>query len=103
MILLNPGPVNTTARVTAAMSRGDLCHREPEFSDLLDAVRTKLVRAFVPGADWVAVPLTGSGTLALESAVSSSVAPGRKMLVLENGVYGKRYLPPDTLKICLEL
>lgn len=90
MILLNPGPVNTTARVTAAMSRGDLCHREPEFSDLLDAVRTKLVRAFVPGADWVAVPLTGSGTLALESAVSSSVAPGRKMLVLENGVYGAR-------------
>ncbi|MDG2308368.1 MAG: alanine--glyoxylate aminotransferase family protein [Candidatus Binatia bacterium] len=90
MILLNPGPVNVSPRVTQAMSRGDLCHREPEFSDLLEAVRSKLIRAFAPKGDWVAVPLTGSGTLALEAAVSSSVAVGRKMLVVVNGVYGAR-------------
>ncbi len=90
MILLNPGPVNTSARVTAALARGDLCHRESEFSDLLEAVRVKLVRAFAPGSDWTAVPLTGSGTLALEAAVSSSVTPGHKMLVVDNGVYGAR-------------
>jgi len=90
MILLNPGPVNVSRRVTEAMSRGDLCHREPEFSDLLDSVRQKLVRAFAPEGDWVAVPLTGSGTLALEAAVSSSVSAGRKMLVVVNGVYGAR-------------
>ncbi len=35
MILLNPGPVNVSARVTAALSRGDLCHREPECVELL--------------------------------------------------------------------
>lgn len=90
MILLNPGPVNVSARVTAAMARGDLCHREPEFSELLDSVREKLLRAFAPEGDWVAVPLTGSGTLALEAAVSSAVSPGRKMLVVDNGVYGAR-------------
>lgn len=90
MILLNPGPVNVSPRVTAALSRGDLCHRESEFRDLLDSVRTKLVRAFSPGGDFVAVPLTGSGTLALEAAVSSAVAAGRKMLVVVNGVYGAR-------------
>ena len=90
MILLNPGPVNVSRRVTDAMARGDLCHREPEFSDLLDSVRQKLVRAFAPGGDWVAVPLTGSGTLALEAAVSSAVSAGRKMLVVQNGVYGAR-------------
>ncbi|MBM4267347.1 MAG: aminotransferase class V-fold PLP-dependent enzyme [Deltaproteobacteria bacterium] len=90
MILLNPGPVNVSPRVTAALARGDLCHREPEFSDLLDSVCTKLVRAFAPDADWVAVPLTGSGTLALEAAVSSAVTPGRKLLVVVNGVYGER-------------
>ncbi len=90
MILLNPGPVNVSQRVTDAMARGDLCHREPEFSDLLDSVRRKLVRAFVPRGDWVAVPLTGSGTLALEAAVSSAVSVGRKMLVVDNGVYGAR-------------
>jgi 2-aminoethylphosphonate-pyruvate transaminase len=90
MILLNPGPVNVSPRVTAALARGDLCHREPEFSDLLDSVCTKLRRAFTPDADWAAIPLTGSGTLALEAAVSSAVTPGRKLLVVVNGVYGER-------------
>lgn len=92
MILLAPGPVNVSPRVTAAMGRGDLCHREPEFAALLESVRAKLVRALAPAGDWVAVPLTGSGTLALEAGVSSAVAHGRKMLVVVNGVYGERIL-----------
>lgn len=96
MILLAPGPVNVSPRVTAAMARGDLCHREPEFADLLDAVRAKLVRALAPDGDWVAVPLTGSGTLALEAGVTSVVSHGRKMLVLVNGVYGERILEMAT-------
>jgi len=92
VILLAPGPVNVSPRVTRAMARGDLCHREPEFSALLDDVRSKLVRAFAPQGGWVAVPLTGSGTLALEAAVTSVVSRGRKMLVVSNGVYGERIL-----------
>jgi len=38
VILLAPGPVNVSPRVTAALARGDLCHREPEFSALLDGL-----------------------------------------------------------------
>lgn len=90
MILLNPGPVNVSARVTRALARGDLCHREPEFQALLESVRAKLLAAFAPDGGWVAVPITGSGTLSLEAAVSSAVTPGRKMLVVQNGVYGAR-------------
>jgi len=96
VILLAPGPVNVSPRVTAALARGDLCHREPEFARLLDAVRGKLVRAFAPDGDWVAVPLTGSGTLALEAGVTSVVARGRKLLVVVNGVYGERILEMAT-------
>jgi 2-aminoethylphosphonate-pyruvate transaminase len=92
VILLAPGPVNVSPRVTRALARGDLCHREPEFAALLDGVRAKLLQAFAPRGGWVAVPLTGSGTLALEAAVTSSVARGRKMLVVANGVYGERIL-----------
>ena len=47
-ILLNPGPVNVSPRVRDALLRGDLCYREPEFSDLLAAVRHKLCQAFAP-------------------------------------------------------
>jgi 2-aminoethylphosphonate-pyruvate transaminase len=92
VILLAPGPVNVSPRVTAALARGDLCHREPEFNRLLGSIREKLVTAFAPGADYCAIPLTGSGTLALEAAVTSSVSPGRKLLVVSNGVYGERIL-----------
>jgi 2-aminoethylphosphonate-pyruvate transaminase len=90
-ILLNPGPVNVSPRVQRALLRGDLCHREEEFSDLLVAVRAKLLRAFAP-TGYTAVPLSGSGTLAVEAMVSSALPEGRKLLVINNGVYGERML-----------
>jgi 2-aminoethylphosphonate-pyruvate transaminase len=88
-ILLNPGPVNVSPRVQQALLRGDLCHREEEFSDLLVALRSKLLRAFAPQG-YTAVPLSGSGTLAVEAMVSSALPEGRKLLVINNGVYGER-------------
>jgi 2-aminoethylphosphonate-pyruvate transaminase len=90
-ILLNPGPVNVSPRVQQSLLRGDLCHREEEFSDLLVAVRSKLLQAFAPH-DYTAVPLSGSGTLAVEAMVSSALPEGRKLLVINNGVYGERML-----------
>jgi 2-aminoethylphosphonate-pyruvate transaminase len=89
-ILLNPGPVNVSPRVAQALLRGDLCHRESEFSALQSRVRELLCRAFAPYGGYTAVLLTGSGTAALEAAVSSSLNPQRKMLVINNGVYGAR-------------
>nr|MBI3613839.1 alanine--glyoxylate aminotransferase family protein [Nitrospirota bacterium] len=92
MILLSPGPVNVSARVRAALQRPDLCHRESEFADLMQGIRQKLVRAFVPGAeaDYTAVLLTGSGSAAVEAAVLSSLPNGKRVLVINNGVYGER-------------
>ncbi|HAP41129.1 MAG TPA: 2-aminoethylphosphonate aminotransferase [Nitrospira sp.] len=92
MILLNPGPVNVSERVRQALLRPDICHRESEFSDMLLRIQQKLLTAFVPGAEseYVAVVLTGSGTAAVESAVMSCLPLGKRMLVLNNGVYGER-------------
>ena len=92
MILLNPGPVNVSERVRKALLRPDICHRESEFSELIQGIRRKILQAFVPGAesDYTAVLLTGSGTAAVEAAVLSSLPTGRRMLVINNGVYGER-------------
>jgi 2-aminoethylphosphonate-pyruvate transaminase len=92
MILLNPGPVNVSERVRKALNRPDLCHRETECAELLQGIRQKLLKAFVPGSEseYTAVLLTGSGTAAVESAVLSSIPNGKRMLVLNNGVYGER-------------
>lgn len=89
-LLLNPGPVNVSDRVARALLRGDLCHREPEYDDLQQEVRRRLIDVFAPGGDHAAVLLTGSGTAAMEAAVSSLVGPGERLLVARNGVYGER-------------
>jgi 2-aminoethylphosphonate-pyruvate transaminase len=88
MILLNPGPVNVSERVRHALQRPDICHREPEFSDVLQRIRHKLLQAFVPGAEseYTAVLLTSSGTGAVEAGLLSSLPHGKRILVINNGV-----------------
>ncbi len=88
-ILLNPGPVNISERVRRALLREDICHREEEFARLQASIRARLLQAFAPSG-FSSVLVTGSGTAALESAVSSSVEEGRAILVVANGVYGER-------------
>ena len=92
MILLNPGPVNVSERVRQALVRPDICHRESEFTELLLRIQGKLLKAFVPGAEaeYAAVLITGSGTAAVESALMSAIPHGKRVLVLNNGVYGER-------------
>jgi 2-aminoethylphosphonate-pyruvate transaminase len=88
LLLLNPGPINVSQTVAESLLQGDLCHREPEFGGLQDGIRAKLRQAFAP--NYAPILLTGSGTCALEAAVSSVVGPEETLLVLENGVYGDR-------------
>jgi 2-aminoethylphosphonate-pyruvate transaminase len=90
MILLNPGPVNVSPRVTAALGRGDLCHREPECAALLERIRSRLLECFATCDGFGAVLLTGSGTAAVEAAVSSVCSERGRLVVVCNGVYGER-------------
>ena len=72
-VLLNPGPVNITDKVRQAMTLPDLCHREKEFSNLMAAIRSKLLQAFNIEETFTSVLVSGSGTAALEMAVSSII------------------------------
>ena len=89
-ILLCPGPVNLSTHVRAALNGPDLCHREPEFSHQLQTIRAKLIHVLGLDQRHSAVLINGSGTAALEAAVMASVEPGKKLLVINNGVYGSR-------------
>ena len=91
-VLLNPGPANTTPTVRQALVTPDVCHREPEFFDMMRRCRERLVRLAGGGAGWSAVLFTGSGTAAVEAALVSLVPRDRSVLVVNNGVYGDRML-----------
>lgn len=90
--LLNPGPVNTTARVKSAMVHHDVCHRDSNFSELMVSLTGKLRRIFRGGTHHTVCMITGSGTAAMECAISSTVPRDRKILVIDNGAFGERVL-----------
>jgi len=107
-VLLNPGPVNLSERVRAALTRPDICHREPEFSRLQTGIRDKLLDVYaLPAEDWAAVLLTASGTAAMEAMLCSLCGRNDRLLIIENGVYGERLrriagihgIPAETLRL----
>lgn len=90
MVLLNPGPANTTASVKRAMTRPDICPRERDFGETLARVRDAVTRVVHAGDVYTSVLFGGSGTAAVEAAVASSVPAEGRLLVVDNGAYGAR-------------
>ncbi len=90
-VLLNPGPVTLSDRVRAALTRGDWCHREPEFAELTRALNASLAAVYPEMREaCAAVLLAGSGTAAVEGMLATFAPLKRRTLVVANGVYGER-------------
>jgi 2-aminoethylphosphonate-pyruvate transaminase len=89
-VLLNPGPAVVSDRIHRAIAGPDLCHREPEYTDLFSRVKRKLLAVAGLPDDWSVVLIGGSGTAAMEAMTGASVRPGHKILVCRNGIYGDR-------------
>ena len=90
LVLLNPGPALTSEAVKRAAGGTDVCHREPEFRELDGRIRSKLRALADAGPDWTIALLSGSGTSANEATLRAAVRPGKRLLVVVNGVYGER-------------
>lgn len=89
-LLFTPGPLSTTPSVKAAM-QVDLGSRDPAFLSAVAALRSELLAlAEVSEPSYAAIPMQGSGTFALESALGSVVDAQRRLLILSNGAYGDR-------------
>lgn len=89
-ILLNPGPVTLSPRVRAALGRGDWCHREPEFAQLMQDINARLAAVYPALAGFTAATIAASGTGAVEAMLASFAPADRETLVVANGVYGER-------------
>lgn len=89
-ILLNPGPATTSAAVKSALVVADICPRENEFGDLMGEIRKSLVSIVAGGDKYEAVLMTASGTGGVEATLTSLIPEGKKVLIIDNGAYGKR-------------
>ncbi|MBN4080029.1 alanine--glyoxylate aminotransferase family protein [Beggiatoa alba] len=90
-LLFTPGPVNVAKNVREAICKEDICHREVDFDNLLQSIENKLLKLFEikNKTNYRAVVITGSGTAANESMLSSVVG-NKNILILSNGEFGER-------------
>ncbi|HTA18982.1 MAG TPA: aminotransferase class V-fold PLP-dependent enzyme, partial [Polyangia bacterium] len=89
-VLFSPGPVMTSARVKAALVHHDVCHRDGDYSAVVERLQSKLRPVFGASPAHETLLITGSGTAAMEMAISSAIPPGKKILVVANGAFGER-------------
>jgi aspartate aminotransferase-like enzyme len=87
--LLTPGPTQVPELALAAMARQVEHHRTREFRALLAKVLAGLKYVFQTAND--VVLLSSSGTGAMEAAVVNLVPRGGKAIVLESGVFSRRW------------
>ncbi len=89
-ILLNPGPATTTDTVKYAQVVPDICPREKEFGELMRSITRDLTSIAADTGKYVTVLFGGSGTAAVEAMLTSAVGTSGKVLIINNGAYGKR-------------
>lgn len=89
-ILLTPGPLTTSMAVKESMLL-DLGTRDTDYSILVQSIRKDLLELAHANMDtYSVVLLPGSGTYGVESVLTSTISSKSKVLILENGAYGKR-------------
>ncbi|MFC4078126.1 pyridoxal-phosphate-dependent aminotransferase family protein [Salinithrix halophila] len=84
-----PGPTPIPPRVTQAMARPMIGHRDPDCSRLVKDLSQRLGPVF--GTKEPILILTSSGTSALEAAAVNTVSPGDEAAVVVAGAFGDRF------------
>ena len=88
--LLSPGPTPIPNEIALAMSETMIHHRTPEFNRVFDEAREGLKKLFGTKND--VLMLASSGTGAMEASVANLFSPGDKVLVINGGKFGERWL-----------
>ncbi len=88
-VLLGPGPSTADPRVLKAMATPLVGHLDPRFLELMDRTQD-LLRYVFETDNPLTIPMSGTGTAAMETAVANIVEPGDPVLVCINGYFGGR-------------
>jgi alanine-glyoxylate transaminase / serine-glyoxylate transaminase / serine-pyruvate transaminase len=94
-LLLGPGPSNAHPRVLRALSNRQVGHLDPTFINLMTEVQTLLRYAWQTD-NKVTIPVSGTGSAAMEAAIANTVEPGDRVVVGVNGYFGERMVDMAT-------
>jgi alanine-glyoxylate transaminase / serine-glyoxylate transaminase / serine-pyruvate transaminase len=88
-LLLGPGPSLVDPRVLQVMATPLVGHLDPFFLELMDHTQS-LLRHVFQTKNKVTIPVSGTGSAAMEAAVANMVEPGTQVLVCIAGYFGGR-------------
>lgn len=88
-LLLGPGPSNAHPRVLHALGNRQVGHLDPAFIDLMNEVQ-ELLRYAWQTDNPLTIPVSGTGSAAMEASLANSVEPGDVVLIGINGYFGGR-------------
>jgi len=88
-VLLGPGPSLVHPKVLRAMATPLVGHLDPYFIQLMDHIQDQLRYVFET-QNALTIPISGTGSAAMEAAVANMVEPGDAVLVCINGYFGGR-------------
>ncbi len=86
---MGPGPSDVSPRVLLAMARPTIGHLDPAFLALMDEVSEKL-RVVFGTANEFTIPISGTGSAGMETALVNLLEPGDTAIIGVNGVFGGR-------------
>jgi alanine-glyoxylate transaminase/serine-glyoxylate transaminase/serine-pyruvate transaminase len=88
-ILLGPGPSMVEPEVLKAMSTPLIGHLDPKFLELMNKIQA-LLRYVFETQNPLTIPISGTGSAAMEAAIANMAEPGDSVLVCINGYFGNR-------------
>ncbi|MHA1201575.1 MAG: pyridoxal-phosphate-dependent aminotransferase family protein [Candidatus Heimdallarchaeaceae archaeon] len=89
ILLMGPGPSCVHPDVYKALNRFTLGHLDPHFIKIMDQIQV-LLQKLMNTDNRLTIPVSGTGSAGMETCFVNLIEPEDKVLILINGVFGKR-------------
>ena len=88
-LLLGPGPSNAHPRVLQALGMRQIGHLDPKFIEMMSETQ-ELLRYAWQTSNQLTIPVSGTGSAAMEACFANLIEPGDVVLIGINGYFGLR-------------
>ena len=89
ILLMGPGPSMVAPSIYRALGSTTLGHLDPAFINIMNEIKRKQ-QELMQTKNELTIPVSGTGSAGMETCIVNLVEPGDKVLILSNGVFGKR-------------
>ena len=90
-LLMGPGPSSVSPEVYTALHRPILGHLDPQFLEIMDHIKIML-RTLLKTDNELTLPISGTGSAAMESCFVNLIEEQDKVLIIENGYFSLRMI-----------